>query len=171
MLRLSPHAATLTGSPRSDSGPLHTIHGQKEIEGGADPVSPAAACAPRGGAEPSRAERSRADPGGAEPGRAELNGAEARGAEPSPAESCQGEPSPAERSRAPRELSGRRANKRGWRSGGRRKAGPRARATGEGTWRGREGGGNWGRCPQSWSHGSPAMVTRRNWGAGGRRRL
>lgn len=100
----------------------HRIYVQKGIEGGADPVSPAAACAPRGGAELSRAERGRAGKI-----RAKRGGGERNRAERSPVEPCQGEPSPAERSRAPGELSGQRANKRGRRSGGRRKAGPGAR--------------------------------------------
>ncbi|XP_051060852.1 translation initiation factor IF-2-like [Phodopus roborovskii] len=95
----------------------HTIYGQKRIEGGADPVSRASACAPRGGAEPSQEEPSRQ-----EPSRTGRRREEPNGAEPSPVEPCQGEPSPAERSRAPGELSGRRANKRGRRSGRRRKA-------------------------------------------------
>lgn len=54
-------------------------------------------------------------------------------------EPCQGEPSPAEWSRAPGELSGRRANKRGRRSGRRRKVGPGA--TGEGGSAGNRRGG------------------------------
>lgn len=62
-----------------------TIHRQKGIEGGADPASRAAACAPRGGAEPSRAERSRAEPGGPE-----SRGTEPSGAEPSGAERTKG---------------------------------------------------------------------------------
>lgn len=47
-------------------------------------------------------------------------------------EPCQGEPSPAERCRAPGELSGQRANKRGRRSGGRRKEGPERLGKGRG---------------------------------------
>lgn len=54
-------------------------------------------------------------------------------------EPCQSEPSPAEWSRAPGELSGRRANKRGRRSGRRRKVGPGA--TGEGGGAGNRRGG------------------------------
>lgn len=113
-------------------GASHRIYGQKGIEGGADPVNPAAACAPRGGAEPSRAERSRAERGRAGKIRAQRGGGERSRAERSPVEPCQGEPSSAGRCRAPGELSGQRANKRGRRSGGRRKAGPGAPGKTEG---------------------------------------
>lgn len=109
----------------------HTIYDQK-TEGGADPVSRASACAPE--AEPSRAEPSQKEPSRGEPSREEPSPTGRRREEPSSVEPCQGEPSSAEWSRAPGELSGRRANKRGRRSGRRRKVGPGA--TGEGGGRG-----------------------------------
>lgn len=101
MLRRSPHAATLTGSPEAlRVGASHRIYSQKELEGGADPVSRAAACAPRGGAEPSRAERSRAergpsreDPSPTGRRREKPSGAEPRGALPSRAEPSREVPS------------------------------------------------------------------------------
>lgn len=89
----------------------HTIYDQK-TEGGADPVSRvSAACAPE--AEPSRAEPSQKEPSRGEPSREEPSPTGRRREEPSSVEPCQGEPSSAEWSRAPGELSGRRANKRG----------------------------------------------------------
>lgn len=101
MLRRSPHAATLTRSPEAlRVGASHRIYSQKELEGGADPVSRAAACAPRGGAEPSRAERSRAergpsreDPSPTGRRREKPSGAEPRGALPSRAEPSREVPS------------------------------------------------------------------------------
>ncbi|XP_041504184.1 altered inheritance of mitochondria protein 21-like isoform X2 [Microtus oregoni] len=120
MLRPSPHAAILNRSPRSRVRASHTIYDQK-TEGGADPVSRASACAPE--AEPSRAEPSQKEPSRGEPSREEPSPTGRRREEPSSVEPCQGEPSSAEWSRAPGELSGRRANKRGRRSGRRRKVG------------------------------------------------
>lgn len=105
-------------------------------------------------------ERSPAERGGGERSRAERSRAPW-----SPAKASRAQPREAERqeSAAARE----RTKGAGVRTGRRRKVGPPGASGGEK----RRGGERWGRGPQSWSHGSPALVTLGNWGAGGRRRL
>lgn len=122
-------------------------------------------------AEPSRARRSRVDKSRAERGGGERSGAERSRAPWSPAKASRAQPREAERQES--SAAGGRTKGAGVAAGAGRWGPERRRGKTVGVGGGGWGWGEWrwGRSQQSWSHGSLASVTLRNWGAGGRRSL